>query len=91
MYKSDVDWAPGLLLGHQKVNMTVLEAANERAKRYDTRRKKLISLQRIFLVPLTIIHQIPTLKRLKLRLLPHLAPLWGHKQNQMTFLWNKIF
>ena len=75
MYKSDVDWAPCLLLGHQKINLTVLEAAHERAKRYDARRKKLISVLRAFLVPPTIIHQIPTLRKLKLRLLPHLAPL----------------
>ena len=41
MYKTDVDWAPCLLLGHQKINLTVLEAAHERAKRYDARRKKI--------------------------------------------------
>ena len=44
MYKSDIDWCPCLNLGHDKVNITSLEAASERATRTKQRRKRMEEL-----------------------------------------------
>ena len=41
MYKSHVDWFPCLNLGHDKVNMATLQAADERAARTEQRRKRM--------------------------------------------------
>ena len=41
MNKSDIDWFPCLNLGHDKVNITSLQAASERATRTEQRRKRM--------------------------------------------------
>ena len=41
MSKSDVDWFPCLNLGHDKVSITSLQPANERATRTELRRKRI--------------------------------------------------
>ena len=41
MNKSDIDWFPCLHLGHDKVNIIALQAANERATRTELRKKRM--------------------------------------------------
>ena len=41
MNKFDVDWRPTLRLGHEKIDVDALEAAQERATRTAARRKKI--------------------------------------------------
>ena len=41
MHKSDVGWFPCLSLGHEKVDMATLQAADERATQTEERRKRM--------------------------------------------------
>jgi len=40
MKRWDVDWAPSLNLGHDKVNLNALQAASDRATRTEMRRRR---------------------------------------------------
>ena len=41
MDKSNVDWAPCLHLGHDKIKLSVLQSASERAMQTESRRRKM--------------------------------------------------
>ena len=91
MYKSDVDWAPCLVLDHQKINLTVLEAAHERAKRYDARRKKID--QSAESIPCSS-HKYPSdtnTKETQTETVATPCTSIGIQTELDDFLWNKIF
>ena len=41
MSKFDVDWAPCINLGHEKINVSTLQAASDRAAQTEMRRRRM--------------------------------------------------